>query len=516
MKLNKFTIPPLFSVLIIIMMMITACKKSINLNDSLTSVPNDATSLIAINLKSLSTKITWDSLQSLNWGTRAGMKDNLFKKDTNLIQILKDPKLSGIDAEKNIYIVTNYSDSLNGLGKRKTFITLKDPKAFEALILKLAGPAISKEAYKQTNNGIASNNGIAASWNDKMAIIGTTDSAIPIGGSSWARYFNLKPNQSLAYHPDAVKLLSEQHDIYTFFSSAELLSNPVFKIAAAAINIPPQALTENTITTHTDFQPGKINTKTNLNIAKDIRNQFGLMFKDHPTTDLSKYLGARPIGFASSIALDSRGIKEIINANPALSVYTHRFDSLGIHPEEVLKAFDGDAFIAAYPPADTGNWGLTLGFKVRDKPDMMTFIQSITKGGIVQKINDDNYQIELPEVNWKGIGAGGMFKIIFIDDMLLMGDAPEMDRIVVERIHKSARLEDAEILQSLNKNIFGIYSNLPNLPFLPKAYQLLPTNFHFVQNGKEGEGVAIMKDPKSNPLQAFLQFFNERQYPKKK
>jgi hypothetical protein len=116
-------------------LLLTSCKKTVNLNDSLTAIPKDAVSVTAINVQSLMQKADFETVKNMDFYKKA--IEEAQAKNPAMAEILKDPKKSGIDLSKNFYLVAG--GSIMGMGGNGStnggiLLSIADIKTFEAML----------------------------------------------------------------------------------------------------------------------------------------------------------------------------------------------------------------------------------------------------------------------------------------------------------------------------------------------------------------------------------------------
>ena len=129
--------------------LMVSCKNSPNLNDSLTAIPKDATSVTAVNINSLMQKADFEAVKNMDFYKESIAEAE--KENPAMAEIMKDPKKSGIDLTKNIYVIQEYNllESGNGSDDGTILMSIADVKAFEAMLQSAkAGDIQTKDGIK--------------------------------------------------------------------------------------------------------------------------------------------------------------------------------------------------------------------------------------------------------------------------------------------------------------------------------------------------------------------------------
>ena len=501
--------------------LMASCKNSPNLNDSLTAIPKDATSVTAVNINSLMQKADFEAVKNMDFYKESIAEAE--KENPAMAEIMKDPKKSGIDLTKNIYVIQEYNllESGNGSDDGTILMSIADVKAFEAMLQSAKAGDIQtkdgikyivmdKEREETTEEGYKvnhKNNGTVA-WNDKMAVLGSHSvQGTPSGeeGNIFS-FFKTKPEESVAQNSHLKDLMGKTHDIYTFVSLDKYADNMSAKAAAGAMNLDPKALKGNYFTGFADFEKGQIVSKSDFKINKAITKEWGLLFKDNVKTDFSKYMNGQNMGFAMTLALDMKGLKEIINANPQFQMMTKSSESaLNFTIDDLCKALDGDIVITAIPNADAKDdkWSGMMGFKISDKPTIQKLMDVMVNEEVLVKENDNNFRFSgiADEMSKSYIEKN---KITIINDVLFMGDYNTVSSLT-DKGSVSGDVKDV-----LNKNIFGLYVNFEKV-FAQSEDMKNPeiTEMKMMLNAKSGENIIKVRDQNENSLKSLMKTANK-------
>jgi Domain of unknown function (DUF4836) len=501
----------------------TACKKTVNLNDVSTAIPKNALSVTSVNVNSLMQKADFESVKNMEF-----YKDGIGKlsnENPALAEIMKNPTKSGIDLTKNIYLTQdlNIRAGRSSNADMTILMSLSNISDFETMLK--AGKVgniekkdgvnfinLKKEINETNADGftISSNLNSMVAWNEKMAVLSsnsnenTVDEGNPAqggkGGTSILKYFNTKPEESISKNEMFNKAMSATHDINSFMSFDKYAEE--MKGAAAAMNVDPKALVGNYFTGYGDFEKGQIVSKSEFNINKILVKEWGILFKNNVKTDFSKYINGQNVGFAMTMGLDMKGLKEIINTNQQFKIAAEMAKGRSeFSIDDLCKALDGDMVIAANPKGK--DWEGVMGFKIADKAAIQKLLNMLSQKEVILKMSDSEFTFSKSvDMLSKGyVGENGKLRIK--DDILFVGSNEAVSQMTGNGSVK------AEIKEALNKNIFGMYANF-NQIFANSDDMKDPefTEMMMTINGKNGESVIKTKDGNANSLKSLMKAAN--------
>ena len=495
----------------LILVLLASCTKSGKLDDTANAIPKDAVSVTAINLPSLMQKADFESVKQMDF--YKAMVDSASAENAAIAEILRDPSKSGVDLTKNIYIVQDYNfmSDARSVHLPSVLLSLTDVAAFEKMVTSGKTPhkmetkdgikyvTFEKEHNQNSEMGMSDDKrSEVIAWNDKMAVLGGVTE-----GGDFSMFFKNKAEESIAKNDNFTKLFGTTHDVYSFTNFDKIADNPQIKASAGVMNVDPKALKGNFATGYVDFEKGEIVSKSDYQINKELRQQWGLMFKDNVKTDFSKYLKGDNIGFVATLALDMKGLKEIINANPSFRMMIESSKSEKFSTDDIFKAFDGDLVVAASPSigTDKKRKGM-VGFKLNDKTTMEKLVNFlVSENALVSEGNGVYRMGGMADMMSKGYVEQG--KVAFVDDVIFAGDAATIANL------KSGGSVSNDVKDVLNKNIFGLYANLSKI-FAQSEEMKDPemTELKMMMNGTHGEGTMKMKDTNENSLKSLMKAAN--------
>ena len=274
------------------------------------------------------------------------------------------------------------------------------------------------------------------------------------------------------------------------------------KSAAVAMNVDPKALTGNYFTGYGDFEKGQIVSKSDININQQLRKEWGILFKDKVKTDFSKYVNGQNVGFAMTMGLDMKGLKEIINTNAQFKMAAELAKGRAeFSIDDLCKGLDGDMVIAASPNGK--EWDGVMGFKISDKAAIQKLLDILSQKEIIVKVSatEFNFSKTVDMMSSSYVGENGKLRIQ--DDILFVGSNNAVSLMTGGGAVK------AEVKDVLNKNIFGVYANFTQI-FKNTEGMADPefTEMMMTINGKNGESLIKTKDANENSLKSLMKAAN--------
>jgi hypothetical protein len=494
-------------------LLFTACKKTVNLNDVSTAIPKDAMSVTAVNVSSLMQKADFEAVKNMDF-----YKDGIGKmgnENPALAEIMKNPTKSGIDLTKNIYLTqdVNFGMGQSSGAVMTVLMSLTNVGDFETMlkagqlgnIEKKDGVSfisLKKEINETNAEGytISSNLNSTVAWNEKMAVLTSNSSENTEGPTSVLKYFMTKSEESISKNEQFNKAMSTTHDINSFVSFDKYAED--LKGGAAAMNIDAAALKGNYFSGYGDFEKGQIVSKSEFNINKILVKEWGILFKNNVKTDFSKYINGQNVGFAMTMGLDMKGLKEIINTNSQFKIAAEMAKGRSeFSIDDLCKALDGDMVIAANPKGK--DWEGVMGFKIADKAAIQKLLNMLSQKEVIIKVSDSEFTLSKSvDMLSKGyVGENGKLRIK--DDILFVGSNEAVSQMTGNGSMKT------EIKEVLNKNIFGMYANF-NQIFANSDDMKDPefTEMMMTLNGKKGDSIIKTKDVNENSLKSLMKAAN--------
>ena len=434
----------LIFILILSVFLLNSCKErsksarmgnSVALNDvTLAYIPVDANTVTSVNVQSIMDKMDFESVKNMEFYQDA--KKEMQEKNPELVYLMEDPENSGIDLSKNMYMFTDMS-SKNDLFMG-SMLTIKDKSKFTKMIENSGKEKAIRIEQKSGYSYAKTSNNAAVIFNDEIAIMGAGESEAQLEAKLIDLMKN-KPSRSIKSNKEFSGNFKGGHDFYSFqnLDMAEDILNGQSEDVLDALGLTKADLKNNNMTMYGDFKDGKIEAISEMHLNRKVKEVFGAIVKSKVNTDFSKYIPSENLMGAAAMALNLRGINTLFSEQVGYAQMADmQMNMLGVSRDELMKAFDGDAFTAAY-----GNNArepeMLAGLKIGDKKKFNKIMDNLKKKGLLKETGKDAYKVVFMA---KDMG----YRISVSSNVMLIGTATAMSNVIdgnFEPISKS-RLND--------------------------------------------------------------------------
>ncbi|MEL6866321.1 MAG: DUF4836 family protein [Bacteroidota bacterium] len=501
--MKRFSIfASLFVLLIGIAVFFTQCKNDIAFNDdSLSYLPADVSNITAFRPAQLMQKADFESIK-----TQTYYKDMLEEakgENPAIARLLSDPYQSGVDLEQPVYIA--FSDLPGASNNRRNYVlmSLKDAQQFEQMIREVHdGEIISNEQYKMIQHEEAA----VIAWNDQVAM---ASSGHPYVDIDIAERFGVKGKSNLAENSNLRAALSKDFDLMTWMHTNELANDDFLRSNVSAIGLDPDVLKDNYLQTMVQFDEGELSSTTRYDIQSDLRRELNLFFKDKVKTDFHPYVPAKDLGIAFSVALDFKGIKQVLAERPqAMGFLAAGLKEYDIKTQDLFDVLTGDLLLAAYPQGDQPS-GLFIA-TIAQPELMQSLLEIAIEQGALNKIAEHRYAIQpnlSQQLSESFGGPNNETAQLLIHNNLLFISANES---LLQKIQQGP-LPEAEQLtktqyQLLSDQIFGALFHTQTLPFPEENGPLALIDHIETRTTRKQTNVRVrLKDGQSNSLKQFIE-----------
>ncbi|MBK9015774.1 MAG: DUF4836 family protein [Saprospiraceae bacterium] len=248
-----------------VILLIVACKKdAAKPGDALAYVPATATSVTAIDLKKLMQKADFESIKQMDFYKE--MVSNSEMDNPQLTKVLLDPAASGINLEGKIYSATAFDEQNPEEMTTYFYVPLKDAAAFEAMWKFEKDELSEKDGIKILDSG---SNAIVG-WNKSLAVFAFSNETSEALVDRLVAAFKVDKENTLTKDPSLQKALGANHDITSWLSTNSLAKNGGAGFALSMIDVKPEALKDNFISSYADFENGKMVGHADFNINKKL------------------------------------------------------------------------------------------------------------------------------------------------------------------------------------------------------------------------------------------------------
>jgi Domain of unknown function (DUF4836) len=491
--------------LVSIILMVVACKKdATSSNDALAYMPPTATSITAIDLKKLMQKADFKAIQQMDFYKEMVSKSE--KDNPHITKVLLDPKESGVNLEGKIYSATAFDENNPEEMTTYFYVPLKDAKAFESLWKGSDNEVTEKDGIKMIDNGGNSLMG----WNQSLVIFAFTNEPSDAFIDRFMAAFTKNEKNELAKDASLQKALSSNHDITSWLSTNPLAKNTGAGFALKMIDVEPDALKDNFISSYADFEKGKMVGHSDFIINDKLGKDFiGRFFKDEAKADFSKVLPKEKLTFATVMALDLVGIDKFLSERPQSKQYADFvLNDMGIKRKDMIDALGGDVMIAGFSGNTLHDSNIQVSLSLKNEAKAKELLQTAVKEGKLKELEPGVYTIKtLGNADFNITVNKGMGKILLKNGMLtFVSDDAIFNKIKAGETGG----EYAAALQKFDNQTLAGWFDFQSIwnavgGDQSKAFK----NMDFKVNGKGADFILETNDPNTNSLKAFFEMMNE-------
>ena len=475
---------------------------------AINSVPADVSGVSVINVKQIMDKADFNAVKEMDFYKKAISE---LEKDgqTAMANIMRDPAASGVDLDRNAYFINNIDPKnpeniFSGL-----VINLKDADAFAKMMTESGAKIETATGYSKTQKV---QNGVAA-WNDEIAVIGGGSSRSTDLNSNLDKFFNSKSETSIADNKDFQKAISGDHDFSSWLTTNTLAQNPQAGFVLSMIQVPADALKDNSIHSSFDFENGEIVGHSDFLFNNDLgKNFIGKFFKDEVSTDFSDYLPADNLVFAMSGAIDFKGIDQFMSERPQAKGYVDfLLKEYGLTMKDVVETFGGDILMAGMSDGEANNSNSLFASNIKDAEKLNTFIDLAVENNMLQELENDVYKIMTVGMPGFSFSQGkGLGKMIIKDDMMFIStDEVLLSKLKGGKLDKSERA-GGDMVDLLNDNTLGAYFDFEAVKGFSKDMENVQfDHLEFNVKGSSSDFKMELEDKNTNSLKAIFQMINE-------
>jgi hypothetical protein len=216
------------------------------------NVPEDASAVVAINLKSLMGKADMDVMKKMAFYEDM-VAESARQQGETMAKVLENPEKSGIDLNQNAYFFMDI-DGKDENGLIGFVFTISDKGQFEDLVNES-----DMEANESNGFQYASNNQSVVAWNGSIGFIGVISNSYDKRVDVEIQLDKVFNNRSsITNNSDARKALGGNHDMNYYFSTSKLVDMFSEELAMGEFFINKEDLKNNSFTGYTDFNEGEI------------------------------------------------------------------------------------------------------------------------------------------------------------------------------------------------------------------------------------------------------------------
>ena len=507
---------------ILSILLVSACQQDDELssNNPAYLLPENLSTVFIVKPQQLMEKADFEAVK--DFGFYAMMLEDASNENEAIAEILEDPASSGIDLSQNFYISIE-QEKEQGINNFGSFVfALSDAEQFEKRV-KQIDPEISQATSGGNQYYHPKGNSIIA-WNENYGIIGVSKNEIDIKGKVEA-YFTTEKNASILSNTSFKKCLSGDYDVANWLRGTIINENEAQKMLTSLL-LDEETLENSAIHNFLNFEDGKIRVHSDFYVDKKLTVDLNTLFKNKVKTDFSKIIPAENQVFLLAVALEPRGINQLLIEKYSQGITNQGLDKFGIKTDELLKAFQGDVAISIYHDGkniEEDPQPLAVA-KIEDEKTINSIFDKLIEEKVLEKKSNNVYIAKniQTSINPKDssevvtISDGG--KIILKDGFLFVAENAELLDQIENGNYQTGGAINKKVQSLVEDNIAGCYgenvwANLDSGPF-----RFVPiTSIEAFANRKNAEGLLEMKDKNSNSLkQLFLKFEEGYQEDRKK
>ncbi|MCF8244400.1 MAG: DUF4836 family protein [Saprospiraceae bacterium] len=490
--------------LVSVILLIAACKKDASMpGDALAYVPSTATSVTAFDLKKMMQKADFEAIKQMDFYKEMVAKTS--DNDPQIAKVLIDPAASGVDLDGKIYSATAFDEQNPEEMTTYFFIPLKDAKAFGSLMKSSKGEISEKEGIKIMDDG----GNTIMGWNESLAVFAFSNEGSEDFEQRLVSAFKIDPENTLAKEKGLQKALNSDHDVTSWLSTNPLAKNSGAGFALSMIDVKPEALKDNFISSYADFENGKMVGHADFEVNDELGKDFiGRFFKKEASADFSKVLPNEPMTFATVMALDLVGIDKFLSERPNSKKYADfALNDFGIKRSDLINALGGDVMVAGFGAKNMQDAKILVSMSLKNEAKARELLQFAVKEKKLKEVEKDVFKIvSLGNADFNITVNKGMGKILLKNGMLTFcSDEALFDKIKAGETGG----EGTVALKSFDNQTFAGWFDFAALQ---NAVGGVDTNvfkeMNFKVNGKGTDFILETKDPKTNSLKAMFEMIN--------
>lgn len=481
-------------------------------DNALEAIPQNATIVTAFDLPTLMEKANFEAIKKMDF-YRFFMEKAAEESDV-LATVLANPENAGIDLTKNAYV----SIELNPDNPEEIYtgiiFNLVSPEDFSGFANSF------RDARTGQRNGYQFadlNDATQLAWNDQVGILALGEGIYEME-EVINSFFMPSTETSLVNNENLIHLLSEKHDVTAWLTSNALAKNKSAKLVLALAKIDPEALNDNFIHGHVDFETGKVNTQLNYFFQEALIEDVRLLFKENVKTDFSPYITGENLNIYGSAALDFAGLHTALSKRPQVKMFANfALKSYGLSIDKLKNTLDGDFVFATYTGNVNNRQEGLLAVKLNNQTQFEAFLTLAEENDLVTKTGNGRYLIapSLYKMFAKilpfemQIGSPFDNQLMLHDGIaFITGNIDRLDNIAQGTI-VSTKQVPTNIKEMVDTNPFALFIDFNSL----KRVGILNTTslnlLTLISNKKEADFQLSMQNQEINSLQAIFEAINE-------
>jgi hypothetical protein len=468
------------------------------------NVPEDASAVVAINLKSLMGKADMDVMKKMAFYEDM-VAESARQQGETMAKVLENPEKSGIDLNQNAYFFMDI-DGKDENGLIGFVFTISDKGQFEDLVNES-----DMEANESNGFQYASNNQSVVAWNGSIGFIGVISNSYDKRVDVEIQLDKVFNNRSsITNNSDARKALGGNHDMNYYFSTSKLVDMFSEELAMGEFFINKEDLKNNSFTGYTDFNEGEIESIGYSDLSKGLKSSLKMIFGEGSETDFSPYISKENLVMLTTGKLNFKGINQLLK-NKGLNGFADMgLLEYGLKTDDIMTAIDGDIAIAMNMKAESDEPVMTMTMKINDKKKLEMILNKAKKLGLFTKISDGRYM-----VNYNGFGIP-IGEILIQRDILIFSN----DTMILNKLENGKLSKSERISSSTYKNMNGVLGMFMDYEGFTKRMGDMPGMSSISMNGsvsrmensigwEKSTSKIKMKNKSQNSLQSLIEGIND-------
>lgn len=477
---------------------------------ALEAIPSNATVVTAFDLPTLMEKANFEAVKQMDFYQFFAEKAQ--EESDILATVFANPENSGIDLTKKAYL----SIELNPDNPEEIYtgiiFNLVSPEDFEGFANSFRDAQVGKRSGYQIAD---LNESTSLAWNDRVGVIALGEGIYETEEVMNA-FFSPNTETSLANDANLTALLEEQHDVTSWLTSNALAKNKSAKLVLSLAKIDPEALNDNFVHGHLDFDQGKVDAQLNYFFQEKLIEDINLLFKENVKTDFSPYISGENLNIYLSAALDFNGLHTALSKRPQVKMFADfALKSYGLSIQKLKDALDGDFVFATYTGNVNNRQEGLFALKLQDPSQFQAFLKLAEEKELVTQTGNGRYLLSptlpkmLASILPLEIGSPFDNQLLIKDGIaFISGNTSRLDAIDNETIVTSDKAP-INIVKMVNENPLALFVDFNSLKRvgLPGTSAL---NLLELSGDKKGADFQLgMKNESINSLQAIFEILNE-------
>ncbi len=510
--MKRISFSKLTGVLFAVVLFITACKTEIgNEVDALAKqIPADAAIVTSMNFQNLLGKADFESVKNMAFYKQT--LEEAEKDNPTLAEIMKDPSKSGVDLKKNAYVFAKNDEDKKRQIIGGLLMSLEDKNTFEELLQRLNFKDIGKaDGFQYTNP--ANGNGIVA-WNDEMVYITGANRGTP-QLSEVSKLFVEGNSNTVANAPNFSKAMSEDHDFSSWINLNPIVNNlpPMVLFGSAMAGVSKEDMLDNYMYANWDFEDGTMKGMLDYEMKDAITKDFSLLFKNTIKTDFSNKIPGENLIAAVTLALDFKGLNQVLNEKGFLGTLNERLEETGMEFKDLAIAFGGDLALSIYK--DQGNEDQVLfTSNIIDKNKAEEFFKSGVRNKVLESVGANKYLLKgstRRSLGFLGRAAtnGDLFLLVK-GDLLYLSTSTNHINLIENGSFTTAASGNKDINDVLSSSVFGVFADFELMDKVVKDMDL--SHFKNLKISGNRENTTVLLDtnsPNENSLKTLMKMMNQ-------